>query len=101
MSALQLDLALELPAHVGCAPMPCWKGWRVGDRVRVLDGMITGTIFCLPPKMSPHWRATVNFDQPDEHGHDCCFCTQAEMVRDPSNETSAATGGERSYYDRN
>jgi hypothetical protein len=47
--------------------------------------MITGTIFCLPPKMSPHWRATVNFDQPDEHGHDCCFCTQAEMVRDPSN----------------
>jgi hypothetical protein len=47
--------------------------------------MITGTIFCLPPKMSPHWRATVNFDQPDEHGHDCCFCTQDEMVRDPSN----------------
>ena len=67
-------------------PMACWNGWRVGDRVIVLDGMITGTIFALPPKMSPHWRATVNFDQPDEHGHDCCFCTQEEMVRDHSNK---------------
>jgi len=85
MSALQLDLALELPAHVGCASTPCWKGWKVGDRVRVLAGMITGTIVVLPPKMSPHWRATVNFDAPDAHGHDCCFCTQDEMVRDPSN----------------
>jgi hypothetical protein len=53
--------------------------------------MIAGSIFCLPPKMSPHWRATVNFDQPDPHGHDCCFCTQEEMVRDPSNAKAMAS----------
>jgi hypothetical protein len=54
--------------------------------------MIAGSIFCLPPKMSPHWRATVNFDQPDPHGHDCCFCTQEEMVRDSSNADVEARG---------
>ncbi len=83
MSEQQLELSLGSAVAQAARPKPCWKAWKIGDRVRVLESGLTGSINALPPKKYPFWRATVNFDHPDNEGHGCCFCTQDEMERLP------------------